>query len=107
MSTPTYEHYFITLDKAVSSTGRDLDVRFNLIEDESGDIFWGYGHQEADEFTAEINRWWEHTGAVTAPEDLIQVGTPVEHLWAHSYDDEFRLCDKDADDAFPVTRLAL
>lgn len=102
--TPTYEHHFVTLDKDADGN----DVRFGLIEDESGGTFWGYGHVAASEFVAEVNRWIRHCGL--ADEELPnEAPTPVDHLWACVQDDNFRLIDhaEDASDPFPVTRLRL
>jgi hypothetical protein len=103
----TYEHHFVMADKDADGN----KITFGVIEDESGDIYWGYGHVLPDEFTAEVNRWFVHTGSVTDPDDLVQVGTPVEHLWA-TLDDEhgerFTLVDpQEIAEAFPVTRLML
>lgn len=107
MTAATYEHHFVTNDGPI----------FNMIEDESGDVFWGYGHRDADEFTGEVNRWLIHVNAATVPDDLIRVGTPVEHLWA-KYEcedpdgsDRFALTrelhEHDDDEIFPVTRLII
>lgn len=102
--TSTYEHHFVMSE-------RDTDgnkITFVVIEDEGGDLYWGYGHVPADEFTDEVNRWLVHTNAATVPDDLIQVGTPVQHLWAVLDDDgeRFTLVDSpEVAEAFPVTRL--
>lgn len=101
--TTTYEHHFITNDGPI----------FNMIEDESGDIFWGYGHREGPEFIAEVNRWLVHTNAVsTVPDDLVPTSTRVDHLWAtleNPGDECFALVEDpdEGDDVFPVTRLWL
>lgn len=106
----TYEHHFVTNDGPI----------FQMIEDERGDIFWGYGHRDAKEFTDEVNRWLIHVNAITVPDDLIPLNTPVQHLWA-KYENEdpdssehFVLVKdhgsdalKNAADVFPVTRLWL
>nr|WP_087475307.1 hypothetical protein [Nitrospira cf. moscoviensis SBR1015] len=102
--TATYEHHFITNDGPI----------FNMIEDERGEIFWGYGHREADEFRSEVNRWLAH---MECGENCIDGGYPVDHLWARMDDENgehFKLVDKPwlgtkeaADDAFPVTRLCI
>lgn len=104
----TIAQMFITEDK----TADGGDVTFNMIEDESGDIYWAYGHVDGDAFGDEVNRWWIHTGTVTDPDDLIQVGHRVEHMWAIlNPNDEWRfiLANVTADTmgAFPVTRLML
>jgi hypothetical protein len=101
----TYEHHFVTNDGPI----------FNMIEDESGDIFWGYGHVPPGEFLAEVNRWAIHVGAVDS--DHVMPDHKVEHLWARMDDqhgERFALVDKSwlgtkeaADDIFPVTRLML
>jgi alkyl hydroperoxide reductase subunit AhpC len=102
----------VSCQEAFITTEHDQDgntLTFNMIEDESGDVFWGYGHREADEFTAEVNRWFVYCGIVTDPDDLIQVSTPVEHLhvrWNDEYRDRFTIMEN-VNDAFPVTRLML
>lgn len=99
----TYEHHFVTNDGPI----------FQMIEDERGDIFWGYGHRDAEEFTDEVNRWLIHACGATVPDDLFAASQPVEHLWARyegdnpDSSDHFVLASKDAADAFPVTRLWL
>lgn len=95
--TDTYEHHFIT---------NDGDI-FNLIEDESGGVYWGYGHIPAAEFIAEVNRWLLHCGC--DPNEPAPESTPVDHLWAkydNDDDERFLLVKNPApeDDAFPVTR---
>lgn len=102
----TYEHHFVTRDKAPG----DRDVTFNMIEDESGDTFWGYGHQEPGEFVNEVMRWLQHVGCGPEPGEPHPSGLAeqsVEHLWA-SADDEhcerFSLAGSEDADAFPVTR---
>lgn len=105
MTTPaaaTYEHYFVTLDK--DANGNEL--RFGIIESEAGGTFWGYGHVAASEFVAEVNRWMRHVG-LDDDEPLNEATTPVDHLWAHAEDNDFRLVDhpENASDPFPVTRL--
>lgn len=100
-SEATYEHHFIT---------NDGDV-FKMIQDESGDTFWGYGHREAAEFIDEINRWMIYTGDVTDPDDLFHPETnQVDHMLAYNHDGErFAIVDPASsfipEDAFPVTRL--
>lgn len=107
----TYEHHFITHDKAPTPAG-DIDVTFNLIEDERGDIYWGYGHVAQSDFVVEVNRWLEHVGCDGGE---IPDTTPVDHLWAkyeNDGDERFELVKdygsevlKKAADVFPVTRL--
>lgn len=95
-----YEHHFITNDGPI----------FNMIEDDSGDVFWGYGHREPDEFTGEINRWLIHVNAATVPDDLIPLGAKVDHLWAKykdGNDEYFELVESSEPHAFPVTRFWL
>lgn len=107
---PDVERTFITTDMTPSgTTGEPVEITFNMIEDEDGETYWGYGHQDADEFTAEINRWSVHCGAITDPDDLIQVGTPVEHRYAKMTNEErFMLVEPGiTPDIFPVTRLML
>jgi hypothetical protein len=91
----TYEHHFITNDGPI----------FHLIEDERGDIFWGYGHREEAEFLKEVERWLTHVGADPQPDSFAK----VEHLHAkYQGDDEhFALADPTDPDAFPVTRVWL
>lgn len=106
--TTTIESVFIT---------RLADRTLNMIEDERGDIFWGYGHQVAAEFTDQINQYLIWECGATDPDDLFAVSTPVEHLWARmdgEYNEHFKLVDKPwlgtkeaADDVFPVTRLCV
>jgi hypothetical protein len=105
-----------TMTKAVEElfVTRVYDDTFNMIEDESGDIWWGYGHQNDAEFTDEVNRWLIRECGVTHPDDLFAANKPVEHLWArmNGDDDErftlaepvMRQCDADL---FPVTRLMI
>jgi hypothetical protein len=106
----TYEHNFITRDKDAKSN----PITFNMIEDESGDVFWGYGHQLDYAFIAEVNRWLSHVGI--EDEQLVDVRTDarsVRHLYAKmvndEYGDRFKVCELDEDDPeiFPVTRLML
>jgi hypothetical protein len=101
----SYEHHFITNDGPT----------FKMIEDESGDIWWGYGHREAEEFTGEVNRWLMHACGVTDPDDLFPANQTVEHLWA-TLDDEdgehFTLVDAPeaafaGPEVFPITRLMI
>ena len=104
----TYERHFITHDGGKT---------FKMVEDECGDVFWGYGHREGPEFIEEVNRWLIYGCYVTHPDDLIALNERVEYLWA-KYDDEY--CEhftvvrdygsdvlKKAADVFPVTRLLL
>ena len=99
----TYEHHFVTNEPPI----------FNMIEDESGDIFWGYGHRDGPEFIEEVNRWLVHACGACVPDDLFALSQPVEHLYARMDDEDgerFTLveinglpgCDNDV---FPVTRL--
>lgn len=98
----TYEHHFVTNDGPI----------FNMIEDQSGDIFWGYGHRDGPDLIEEVNRWLIHVNVATVPDDLIPLSAPVEHLWAR-LDDEYgerftltkELHETDDDGIFPVTRL--
>lgn len=104
----TCGHFFVT---------RDGEKIFNMIEDESGDIFWGYGHISQSELIEEVNRWLIHVALVTHPDDLISLNEPVEHLWARmddEYGERFTLVNvpwlgtkEAADNLFPVTRLML
>lgn len=100
----TYEHHFITNDGPI----------FNMIEDESGEIYWGYGHRDPGEFVAEVMRWLQHVGAGPEPGEphpsgLMEHG--VEHLWASledPYGERFKLVPACNDpEVFPVTRLML
>lgn len=100
----TYEHHFITKDK--NEAGHMLT--FNMIEDESGDVFWAYHHVEPREFIEEVNRWLKN--CAVPEEQLIQPlidGPAVKHLWARMIDDErFKICQWEAGGhIFPVTRL--
>ncbi len=100
----TYEHHFVTCDQDAEGT----TVRFSMIEDESGGVFWGYGHVCAKVFVAEVNRWMLHVGMdrTELPDPSI---TPVDHLWAYCTGDDFKLVDgqkpAESKDRFPVTRL--
>jgi len=106
--THTIEDRFVT---------RLADKTLNMIEDESGDIFWGYGHREGPEFIEEVNRWLIHECGVTVPDDLFALSQPVEHLWAQMDDEHgerFTLVNdygndtlKQAAGVFPVTRLMI
>jgi len=107
------EDMFVTTDRATNGNV----LTFNLTESEDGSTYWGYGHVEPDTFTAEVNRWLVHTMEVTDPDDLIQVGTPVEWIWARQdsdSDERFDIVDmtgpyelKAGQHIFPVTRLVL
>lgn len=103
--TQTVEDLFIT---------RGADRTFHMIEDESGDIWWGYGHRESAEFTDEVNRWLIRECGVNHPDDLFAANQAVEHLWARMDDqceERFILVEPtgtEADaDVFPVTRLLI
>lgn len=100
--TDTFEQTFIT---------RDIDTTFNMIEDESGDVFWGYGHREGPEFIEEVNRWLIHACGVIDPDDLFALSQPVEHFWAAMEEpdgERFKLVPADSDpNVFPVTRLMI
>lgn len=103
-----YEKYFITQDK----TRDGHDIEFRMIEDEGGDIFWGYGHREGPEFVEEVNRWLIHVNAATVPDDLFALNTRVEHLYVTPVNPEFerfRRVEADSGDAVvvPVTRLMI
>jgi hypothetical protein len=81
---------------------------FRVLEDEDGDVWWGYGHWNASEFIDEVNRWLHHVcySGASHPDDLFPGSANVAHLWAKYQDEEhFRLVDKPDDKAFPVTRL--
>lgn len=99
----TIEHRFIT---------REPHKTFNMIEDESGDIFWGYGHRDGPEFIEEVNGWLIHACVAIDPDDLFATSTKVEHLWARfvvGNDERFELVRpaevEFVGQAFPVTRL--
>lgn len=106
MTEPTYEHHFVTQD-------RDADgnpLFFNLIEDESGDIWYGYGHVPPAEFVAEINRWLEHCGVFEDEWTSPVEADSVQHVYAYNYDGErFKMvADLTGDglgETFPITRL--
>jgi hypothetical protein len=88
------------------------DRTLNMIEDENGDVFWGYDHQDAPEFIDQVNQYLIWECGVTDPDDLFAASQPVEHLWA-KFDDEhgehFTLREpvmRESDaELFPVTRL--
>lgn len=97
-------------------TDRDADgneVRFDIIEDESGDTYWAYGHDITEEgFKTELNRWLDHTGNDT----LSAVdGLDLKRLWAQYNPNEaeyFSLTEPPAgrphdSEKFPVTRVML
>ncbi len=103
---------FVTHD----STYEGDPISFNIIEDEDGDVFWGYGHQRAEEFLGEINRWLVHVGLDDPENELVSLaahGRSVNHLWARmkdASDERFDLVKSvydRLDDCFPVTRLVL
>lgn len=105
------EKLFMTYDKASTPTG-DVDVKFNLIEDEDGSTWWGYGHVDPDEFIAELNRWLDHTMGEAEPD--FELDTRVDHLWARFTDEHlerFVIIDPTGPDGdagfFPVTRAWL
>lgn len=83
---------------------------FTVIEDESGDTFWSYGHVSQEVFVAELNRWLTHTGC---GENCIDDGYLVQHLWAipdyPDHEDRFTVAGITAETqgAFPVSRLML
>jgi hypothetical protein len=93
---------------------KDIDLTFNMIEDERGDVFWGYGHRDGPEFIEEVNRWLHHVSynGASDPDDLFAASQPVEHLWARMVTDErfemVRPADVDSvPQAFPVTKLVI
>lgn len=101
--TQTIESLFVT---------RLEDRTLNMIEDERGDIWWGYGHREPSEFTNEVNQWLISECGATDPDDLIAKSQPVEHLWAQldgddEHSERFKLVTYPDPEAgvFPVTRL--
>lgn len=85
----------------------DGDETFRVLEDENGDVWWGYGHWNPGEFIDEVNRWLIHLGALTDPDDMFHPEIhKIEHLWAKYRDEEyFKLVDEPDSEAFPVTRL--
>lgn len=105
------EKLFMTYDKMSTPTG-DIDVTFDLIEDESGDTWWGYGHVDPERFIAELNRWLDHTMGEAAQD--FELDAKVDHLWAKlddKYGEHFSLVEPTCTEAdahiFPVTRLFL
>jgi len=108
------EDNFVTLDQDKDGNR----VTFNLIEDESGDTYWGYGHVDPRTFIAELNRWIVHTLGEgeeiwSDPDELAKAGTSVDHLWARYREDgevfelvEPTMTEADASN-FPVTRVWL
>lgn len=107
MTEPTYGHYFATQD-------RDADgkpVFFNVIEDEDGDIWYGYGHVPPAEFVAEVNRWLEHCGVFEDEWTPPVEADSVQHIHAYDHDGErfmiatpTHLAPPGAE-TFPITRL--
>lgn len=103
--TQTIEDRFIT---------RLADRTLTMIEDEGGDTFWGYGHQDAPEFADQVNQYLIWECGATDPDDLFAASQPIEHLWA-KFDDpdgeRFTLTtdlhEDDDDGIFPVTRLVI
>lgn len=103
--TDTWAGSFVTTDHDEDGN----TITFDMIEDESGDIFWGYGHIPAAQFIPEVNRWLDHVGIDSLdPADM----NYVEHVWARFKEDNDERFDiieelpKDAGDGFfPVTRL--
>jgi hypothetical protein len=101
------EDNFVTTDKDHFGN----PVRFEMMEDESGDIFWAYGHVDPVKFVGEINRWLMHVGMDIMA--LIVDHSGVEHLYARMDEDGERfqihgptMTEADAH-MFPVTRLML
>lgn len=100
------EDMFVTHDK----TADGEPVRFEVIEDEAGDTWWGYGHVPGEQFITEVNRWLEHTMGHDG--EAFRLDWHVDHLYARqlSHDAErFTLeeptgTEHDAH-LFPVTRL--
>jgi hypothetical protein len=99
----TAEEFFVT---------RVYDDTFDIIEDEQGDVWWGYGHQDAEKFTDEVNRWLIRECGITDPDDLFPRSQAVEHLWAQfdpgdDNPERFKLVTYPDPEAgvFPVTRL--
>lgn len=103
------EDNFVMIDR----DGDGNKLTFNMIEDESGDVFWGYGHIDPATFIGEVNRWLIHIGA--DPEHVFSTGEDVgsvERLWAkyeNEDDERFKLVTardlKVGETMFAVTRL--
>ncbi|AAN16676.1 hypothetical protein SEA_TYKE_16 [Mycobacterium phage Tyke] len=98
------EERFVTLDR--DDDGKS--VRFEMIEDEDGDVFWAYGHVPSESMVAEVNRWLTHCGLEA--DVLAPSSATVDHVWARFTDNErFSLEEpigKETDtELFPVTRL--
>lgn len=98
---------FVTHD----STYEGDPVSFDMIEDEDGATFWGYGHRDQLSFLGEVNRWLRHCG-VDADELVgdVDAGSVTHHhaLLADDSDERFSIFDNDQDGhSFPVTRLVL
>lgn len=92
------EDLFITKDGAT----------FRMIEDEWGDLFWGYGHREAAEFVGEVNSWLRHVGIFE--DELIPADHCIDHLWVkfdEGRDGYFTVVEPHSFTSFPVTRLML
>lgn len=100
-------------EELLTTTDRDSagnTVTFNMIEDESGDLFWTYGHGEPSEFAAEVNRWLTHLGMDGG--GLLAPDSKVEHLWARmskTDEERFDLYEPTGSESdahmFPVSRL--
>jgi hypothetical protein len=90
-------------------------VTFDIIEDESGDTYWAYGHDITPErFTEELSRWLAHTTNETLS---VHKDTPLhlDRLWAQYNPNQaeyFSLteppaCHPSDSEKFPVTRVML
>lgn len=94
-------------------------LTFSVIQDESGDTFWAYGHVDPEEFVEELNRWIVHTMGedeciYSDLAELAQAAVCVDHLWAcmdEDRDEIFHVREPSGTEAdastFPVTRLFL
>lgn len=108
------EERFVTRDR----DSRGEEVVFNMFEDEDGCKFWGYGHQDPQEFLAEVHRWVDHCDLTEDQQvEKFDWAGSVEHLWARFTDDErFKIEDRpwlktkeevNSLELFPVTRMLL
>ena len=97
---------FVTFDR--DKDGNDL--RFEMIEDESGDVFWAYGHVPAPKLIDEVNAWFIHVDVVTNSFDLLFPDTTKVTYHAADLDadnERFTITNTPGADSLPVTRLVL
>ena len=96
-----------TLSESDFTMHYDADNTFPFYEDENADIT-GYGHQDPDEFAAEVNRYDTLCNGEPHPLDEQWSGEHVAHRWAviDDADDEMlHVVPQGTPGAFPITTL--